>query len=180
MPRLNQGDDMGITSTAYKIVLLLHILCAIVGFGAVILNGLYGRESKRRPGPGGLAITEANLAVSQVGEYFIYAVFVFGISLVLMSDKAWKFSQTWVILAMTFYVIGIAVSHAVLFPNAKRIRNLAAELVAAGPPPAGAPPGPPPQVAEMERSGKILGIASTFLHLLLVAILVLMIWKPGA
>jgi uncharacterized membrane protein len=171
---------VGIDSTGYKIVLLLHILCAIVGFGAVFLNGLYGRESKRRPGPGGLAITEANLAVSKVGEYFIYAVFVFGISLVLMSDKAWKFSQTWVILALTFYVVGIAVSHAVLFPNAKRIRDLAAELVSAGPPPAGAPPGPPPQVAEMERRGKTLGIASTFLHLLLVAILVLMIWKPGA
>jgi hypothetical protein len=32
----------------------------------------------------------------------------------------------------------------------------------------------------MERHGKILGVASTFLHLLLVAILALMIWKPGA
>lgn len=171
---------MGITSTGYRIVLLLHILCAIVGFGAVILNGLYGREAKRRPGPGGLAITEANYTVSSVGEYFIYAVFVFGFSLVLMSDKAWKFGQTWVWLAMTFYLVGIAVSHTLVWPNARKMKRLAAELVMAGPPPAGAPPGPPPQVAEMERTGQTLGVASTFLHLLLVAILVLMIWKPGA
>jgi uncharacterized membrane protein len=171
---------MGITSTAYKIVLLLHILCAIVGFGTVFLNGLYGAQAKRRPGPGGLAIQEANLFVSKIAEYFIYAVFILGIGLVSMSDDAWKFSQTWIWLAMALYIVGIGVSHGVLFPNAKKMRDLAAEMVAAGPPPADAPPGPPPQVAEMERRGKTLGAASTFLHLLLVVILVLMIWKPGA
>jgi uncharacterized membrane protein len=171
---------MGLDSTGYKIVLLLHILCAIVGFGTVILNGLYGREAKRRPGPGGLAISEANLFVSGIAEYFIYAVFVTGFALVGMSDKAWKFDQTWIWLAIALYVVGIAVSHAILFPNARRMKDLAAEMVAAGPPPADAPPGPPPQVAEMERRGKTLGMASSFLHLLLVVILVLMIWKPGA
>jgi uncharacterized membrane protein len=171
---------MGITSTAYKIVLLLHILCAIVGFGTVFLNGIYGAQAKKRPGPGGLAIQEANLFVSKVAEYFIYAVFILGIGLVSMSDDAWKFSQTWVWLAMLLYIVGIGVSHGVLFPNAKKMRDLAAEMVAAGPPPADASPGPPPQVAEMERRGKTLGAASTFLHLLLVVILVLMIWKPGA
>jgi uncharacterized membrane protein len=171
---------MGITSTAYKIVLLLHILCAIVGFGTVFLNGLYGAQAKRRPGPDGLAIQEANLFVSKIAEYVIYAVFILGVGLVSMSDDAWKFSQTWIWLAMLLYIVGIGVSHGVLFPNAKKMRDLSAELVAAGPPPADAPPGPPPQVAEMERRGKTLGAASTFLHLLLVAILVLMIWKPGA
>jgi uncharacterized membrane protein len=171
---------MGITSTAYKIVLLLHILCAIVGFGTVILNGLYGREAKRRPGPGGVAISEANLAVSGIAEYFIYAVFIFGLGLVGLSDKAWKFSQTWIWLATVLYIVGIGVSHGVLFPNARRMKDLAIELAAGGPPPAGAPAGPPPQVAEMERRGKTLGAASTFLHLLLVVIIVLMIWKPGA
>ena len=171
---------MGITSTAYKIVLLLHILCAIVGFGTVILNGLYGREAKRRPGPGGVAISEANLAVSGIAEYFIYAVFIFGLALVGMSDKAWKFDQTWIMLAIVLYIVGIGVSHAIVFPNARRMKDLAVELAAGGPPPADAPPGPPPQVAEMERRGKMLGASSTFLDLLLVAIIVLMIWKPGA
>jgi uncharacterized membrane protein len=171
---------MGIDGTGYRIVLLLHILCAIVGFGTVFLNGLYGREAKRRPGPGGLAITEANLTVSRIAEYFIYAVFLLGFALVGMSDKAWTFGQTWIWLSIVLYVVGIGISHGVLFPNAKRMRDLSAELVAAGPPPEGAPLGPPPQVAEMERRGKTLGAASTALHLLLVVILVLMIWKPGA
>lgn len=171
---------MGIDSTGYKIVLLLHILCAIVGFGTVLLNGLYGREAKRRPGPGGLAISEANLAISGIAEYFIYAVFVLGLALVGMSDKAWAFGQTWIWLAMVLYIVGIGVSHGVVFPNARRMKNLAAELVAAGPPPEGAPPGPPPQVEEMARREKTLGASSAFLDILLVVILVLMIWKPGA
>jgi uncharacterized membrane protein len=171
---------MGITGAAYKIVLLLHILCAIVGFGTVILNGLYGREAKRRPGPGGLAISEANLFVSGVAEYFIYAVFVLGFALIGLSDKAWKFSQTWIWLAIVLYIVGIGISHAVLFPNARRMRDLAKEMVDAGPPPADAPPGPPPQLAEMKQREKTLGAASGFLNILLIVILVLMIWKPGA
>jgi hypothetical protein len=171
---------MGITSTAYRIVLLLHILCAIIGFGAVILNGIYGREAKKRPGPGGLAIAEANYTVSSIAEYFIYAVFVFGLGLVGLSDKAWKFSQTWIWLAVILYIIGIGVSHGILFPSARRMKALVAEMVAAGPPPSDAPPGPPPQAAEMGQLEKKLAGASTFLHVLLVVIIFLMIWKPGA
>ncbi len=44
-------------SDAYKIVLVLHILCAIIGFGAVFLNGLYGAQAAKYKGPEGLAIT---------------------------------------------------------------------------------------------------------------------------
>ena len=53
------------------------------------------------------------------------------------------------------------------------------ELVAGGPPPAGAAGGPPPQVAQLEANGKRMAMLGGMLHLALVAILVLMIWKPG-
>ena len=45
----------------YDFFLLLHLVAVVVGFGGVLLNGLYGAEAKKRPGPGGLAIAEANL-----------------------------------------------------------------------------------------------------------------------
>ena len=61
------GNDL------YKVVLVLHIFCAIVGFGAVYLNALYGQRDPEAPGPEGLAIYDANFRVSKVGEYFIYA-----------------------------------------------------------------------------------------------------------
>jgi uncharacterized membrane protein len=165
-------------SDAYKIVLVLHILCAIVGFGAVFLNALYGQQAKARKGPEGLAISEANLLVSKVGEYFIYAVFLLGIALVLMGDDVWDFGQTWVWLSIVLYLIAIGVSHGLLAPRVNRIIDIQRELVAGGPPPAGAA-GPPPQVVEMEQIGKQIGMIGPILNVMLVVLLILMVFKPG-
>jgi uncharacterized membrane protein len=175
------GDAMlaAYGNDAYKIVLVLHILCAIVGFGAVFLNALYGQQSKARQGPEGLAISEANLLVSKVGEYFIYAVFLLGLALVLMGDDVWGFGQTWVWLSMLLFLVGIGVSHGLMMPRVNRLVDLQRELVASGPPPADAPPGPPPQVLEMERIGKQIGTIGPILNLLMVLVLILMVFKPG-
>jgi uncharacterized membrane protein len=171
---------LGLTTQSgiYRAILVLHILCAIVGFGAVMLNAIYGAESKKRPGPEGIAVFDANYRVSTIGEYFIYAVPLLGIAMVLM-DVGWKFSQTWVWLALTIYLVALGVSHGLLFPTLKRMRVLMGEL-AAGPPPGAAPPaGPPPQVAELETLGKRLGVVGPILNLSVVAVLILMVWKPG-
>src|SRR6478735_4534446 len=79
------GGRMGLNSGIYKLLLVLHIFCAIVGFGAVYLNAIYGRQIQKRQGREGLAIFEANFRVSEIGQYFIYGVFVFGFLLVLSS-----------------------------------------------------------------------------------------------
>ena len=163
----------------YDFFLLLHILCAVVGFGAVFLNGLYAQEIKKRPGPEGVAIFEANLRVSKIGEYFIYAVFVFGfvvLALAKVGDtKVFELSQTWVWLAVVLYVVGIGISHGVLWPSVKKMGNLMREMAAGGPPVGG----PPPQAAQLQALGKKVGVASTGLDLLLIVIIGLMIWKPG-
>jgi uncharacterized membrane protein len=163
----------------YDVVLVAHIMCAIIGFGAVYLNALYGQQVKRRGGSEGLAIAEANLRVSMVGEYFIYAVFVLGFALVGLSDHVWKLSQTWIWLSAVLYVVGIGVSHAVLLPTVKRMQALMQELTAGGPPPAGAV-GPPPQVAQLQELGKKVAAAGGFLNVLLVVVVVLMVFRPGA
>lgn len=166
--------DTGVGSDLYNVVLLLHILAAIVGFGGVILNGLYAAEGQKRPGPGGLAIAEANYKVSvSVAEKFIYAVPLLGIALVLLGE--WSWGDTWVWLSLVVYVLALGLSHSMVIPNARRINGLLAEMVSAGPP-AG---GPPPQVAQIAALGKRIGAASMVLDLALVAILVLMIWKPA-
>ena len=65
---------LGITTQSgiYRTILVLHILCAIVGFGAVMLNAIYGAESKKRPGPEGIVtwttlLQEAQPAVPSTG-----------------------------------------------------------------------------------------------------------------
>jgi hypothetical protein len=172
---------MGLDGTVYRIIVVAHILCAIIGFGAVYLNALYGQQIRKHQGREGLAVYEANFFVSTIGQYFIYAVFVLGFLAVLASDDAWKFSQTWVWLAMTLYLISLGVSHGVMLPAVKRMGVLMRELVNAGPPPAGAPPsGPPPQVAELGVLGKRVGVSGAFLDIMVVVLLVIMVWKPGA
>jgi hypothetical protein len=108
---------------------------------------------------------------------FIIAVFVLGIVLVLLSDDAVEFSQTWVWLAMLLFIVAMGLSFGVLTPTLKRMRALMGEM-ASGPPPGGGS-GAPPQVAEMEGLGKRVAVLGATLQVLLVAILCLMIWKPG-
>lgn len=167
---------------AYNVVLLLHIVAIIAAFAPAAVSPVTIARVKKAEGDAGAQRIAGYFATNAKTIHFPALVLagVFGGMLIGFSDEAWQFDQTWIWLAIVLYVVGIGVSHGVLFPNARRMKDLAAEMVAAGPPPADAPPGPPPQVAEMERRGKTLGIASSFLHLLLVVILVLMIWKPGA
>jgi hypothetical protein len=169
---------MGLDGTLYRIIVVLHIMCAIIGFGAVYLNALYGQQIRNRRGREGLAVYEANFFVTRVGQFFIYGVFVFGFLAVLASDDAWKFDQTWVWLAMALYLVALGVSHGVLLPAVRRMGVLMKEMADA---PGGAPaPGPPPQAAELGRLGPRVGAAGAFLDVMVVVILCLMIWKPGA
>lgn len=161
----------------YRVWLFLHIFSAIVGFGTVFLNGLYGQQAKRRQGPGGLAIAEATESVAKVASFFIYGVFVFGILLVVEADHV-SFSDGWLSASMGLYIVAIGLSHGLLLPNVKKMNARMAELVDAGPPGEGAA-GPPPQVAEIERRGRTVGIAGGALNVMTVVILYLMIWKPG-
>ena len=55
-----------IVSTPYKIVLVLHILAAIIGFGSVMLNGVYASEARKRPGPEGSGWAGAWVALARI------------------------------------------------------------------------------------------------------------------
>lgn len=167
---------MGVGSFAYNLVLLLHILSAIIGFGGVMLNGVYAGQARKRPPAEGLAIMEANTFISlTICEKFIYLVPIWGFGLVGLSDKVWTFGQGWVMASIGLYAVALVLSLFALQPRAKRMVALQREIVEAGPP-AG---GPPPQVAEMQKIGPQIGAISGVLHLLMTVIIILMIWKPG-
>ena len=188
---------MGVDSGPYDVVLVLHVMCVIIGFGGVFLNGIYGAEAKRRRGAEGLAVFEATERVGKIAEMFILAVPVFGISLILMSHSQWKFSQAWVSAAIAIYAVALTLSFGFHLPNLRKMGGLMTQLVEmAGARPAvagGAVPtddpaaaaalagagGPPPQVLELERRGKMAGVYGGILNLAIVAVVILMVWKPG-
>jgi hypothetical protein len=165
----------GTTSGIYKALVVLHILSAIVGIGGVMLNGLYAAQAQKRPGPAGRAVSEANFAVSDIAEKVIYLVPVFGILLVLASDGAIEFSNTFVWLSLVLFIGALGVAHSILIPGHRKINALLLEMEQDAPP-AG---GPPPQVAQIQALGKRQAAAGATLDVVLTVILILMIWKPG-
>jgi uncharacterized membrane protein len=152
-----------VDDTGYRIVLVLHILCAVVGFGAVMLNAVYATQVRNRRGAEGLAIAEANFRASKISMYFVYAVIVLGFALVGMSDKAWKFGQTWIWLA-------IVLAHGAIVPREKHvIELLRQEAGGGGPAPAG-------RIEALMSQVSVFGLAYAGA---VVAVLALMVWKPG-
>lgn len=164
-------------SETYKLVLVLHLLSVIIGFGSVFLLGVYGVKAKNRGGRDALAIAQTNYEVTtQWSEWFIYAVPVTGIVLILVSDDLWKFSQTWISISFLLYIVALGIVHAAHLPNIRKMNALMADMVAGGPPAGG---GPPPQVSELEQRGQRAAILGGILNLIVVVVVVLMVWKPG-
>lgn len=153
----------------YKAVLVLHILTALVGLGAVFFNGLYATQARAGAGAEGLAVAETNFRVSKVAEWFIYGILVTGVLMVLMSDDVYGFGQTWIWLSLVLYVVGLGVSHGLMIPSARRMLALMREAPTSGAAPA--------DFAAIERR---MAIGGGFLNALTVVLIVLMVWKPGA
>lgn len=146
----------------YTSLLIIHIVTIVVGIGTVSLNGLYGAQAKKAGPNGGNAIVRANHAVSNVAEYFIYAIPVTGILMVLRNE-AIDFDETWIWLSIVLYVAALGIAHSVLIPGSKKMIELTQ-----------GPPGP-----ELEAQGKKMAMAGATNNLLAVALIVLMIWQPG-
>jgi len=81
-------------------------------------------------------------------------------------------------LSMLVYLSALGISHGLMQPRFNRMVDLQRQLVASGPPAAGAA-GPPPQVLEMQQIGKQMGVIGPVLNLLMVVVLVLMVFQPG-
>jgi uncharacterized membrane protein len=163
---------MGIDTTGYDIIKVLHIACAIIGFGGVLLNGVYAAKASKRTPAEALAVTEVNFAVSNIAEYFIYATILLGFGVVGMSDKVWSFSQTWVWLSLVLAVVGIGISHGLLKPRVKAYIETQREIAAAGAP-------SPDQSATLKQRMNAIAPISMVLDLILVAILLMMVFKWG-
>lgn len=147
----------------YQVLLVIHLLTIIAGIGSVVLNGVYGSEAKKAGPNGGNAVVRANFQVSTIAEYIIYLIPVTGILMVIKSP-AWDFSDAWVMISIALYVIALGNAHMNLIPGSKKMIELTQ--------------GPP--TPEMETWDKRLAIAGATNNLIVVALVVLMVWKPGS
>jgi uncharacterized membrane protein len=162
---------MGIGTGLWHFVLLLHIVAVVVGIGATMLNGVYAAKARSAGGPAAGAIMQANFDVTLLAEKIIYTIPVFGILLLILSDGVYEFGQTWVWLSIVLYVIAMGIAHGVMIPSGKAMLAVGAKL--------GSGQGGPADAAQAEALGKKLATGGMTLDLLAVALIALMIWKPG-
>jgi hypothetical protein len=159
----------------YRVLLLGHLLFVIIGFGSTFVWPVMGSQAGRRPGEGGLALSEfATRYSTYFTTYAIYAAGAFGFVLAIAGGRL---DEMWAQLALGVYLVAIVFAALVHVPNLKKMDELAHQL-AAGPPPGSATGGPPPQVAEMGTRSKAAARNGGILHLAFAVLLILMIWQP--
>ena len=158
---------MGVDTDLYNLVLVLHILAVIIGFGGMFIAGFYGNEAARRPGREGLAVAETTLKVTgTIPTVAVSAVPILGILLVLMSDDFWKFSEAWISLSFLLYIVLIGLATGIQVPAIRKMVALRSGTEGA-------------QSMEMQALGKKAAAVGAIVNLLWVVILFLMVFKPG-
>jgi Predicted integral membrane protein (DUF2269) len=174
------------TDNLYRVLVLLHVLTVIVGFGSTFVYPVIGNYASKHPGLEGMGISDSSmLAGDRLTLPAIYSAGVLGLILVLVGP--YGFDDPWVGISLLLFLAAVVFSHFVHVANLKKMNGLIHELVAMGPsgpsereaqgpPPEGATGGPPPQVLEMEKRGKDAARNGGILHLIFLVILVMMIF----
>jgi uncharacterized membrane protein len=162
---------MGTTEPLYRIILLLHIAAAIVGFGGIITHGAYHARAFRGQAGEAATILGATRSVGKIAEYAIYAVLPLGIVLIAVSDSAFGFGDPWVSASFVVWFLIVGATHGLVRPAVRTLNGRAAELG-----------GVTVLSTDTDAAGaaRKLMIGEAAVQLLLVVALVLMIWQPGA
>jgi uncharacterized membrane protein len=155
------------TSVLIAILLLIHVGGAIVGFGPVFTFAVLGPMAGKAGPNGGLVLLEAMEAIEK-RLVFPIAVFVqplSGLALIFVSGYNTSFfSHYWLWLGILLYAIAFYLA---IFGQNPRIARMI-ELAKAGPP-----------TPEFIATAKKVQQTGPIVTLLLVAVIVLMITKPG-
>jgi hypothetical protein len=159
----------------YNILVLLHVICAVGGFGALIYRGWVLDLARKRGTAAAAGVIAVYGQVSQVGEALIYGLVVFGVAAIAVSGDHGLFGKPWVIAALAVFVAMLGVLHGLVRPAERRYRQAMLELAET---PAMAPPQRPPQMAEMDRLYGRIGAGMGAFNVLLIGALYLMVFKP--
>jgi hypothetical protein len=113
------------TGALYTCFLLLHVVCAVVGFGAMVITGV--QAGRARHGP-----TSAH--AQAVRRYFgpgvnwaarvIYLVPVFGFVLLAVSGGTFDVSDTFVLTGLGLWAAATVVAEVVFWPAERRVQRV--------------------------------------------------------
>ena len=155
-------------------LLFLHIGGAILAFGPTFVFPILGPMAGREPQHVNFALRFQH----RVAMRLILPLALFqGVTGLLL---IWRigyniFATGWLLAGISLYLVLLGMNIGIGLPTASRLITLTSGPPPA--PPAGSPPpsGPPPEVAALVRRGRLLGLLSA---VLIVMIVFLMVVKP--
>lgn len=163
--------------------LILHILSAIIGLGPTFAFSVIGKAAQKEPAHANFALRTSELIEKQLVLPMTIVLPLFGTALIL-TRRWWIWSSEWLLIAIVIYVVAFSFANLVQNRWVSRMVQLTGGHAAAGAAPiggvapvAGAQMGPPPELLAVSKKVTLGGI---FLSLALIAIVVMMVWKPGA
>jgi uncharacterized membrane protein len=154
----------------YDWLLFLHVTGAFLVIGGAVMAGVFNFSALRseRPSEVVLFFRFARLAVAAIG---VGMVLTLGFGLWLVHDAGYGWGETWIVLALVLWVLSNAMA-GIGGNREKQVRELAERLTAEGDVPS-------PELSARLRDPVWLAL-SWGSGIVVIAILALMIWKPGA
>jgi hypothetical protein len=145
---------------AFDALVALHVVSAVVGFGAVAITGVYGATAARPGRPGAAEETARYFRSPGRAEWLILPVPFLGAAALGLRSGRDDFGAVWVIGAGLIWLLASALLLGIVRPAARQIR-------------AGAAAG------EAAPAGRRLMWAAAACDVLFVAALILMIGQPA-
>ena len=111
------------TGALYTILLMLHVLCALVGFGTVVVTGVQAARARRGPSAPGAAAVQRYFrpGVNWAGRA-LYGVPVFGFSLVAASNGAFSSGDGFVVVGLLVWIVATLMAEVMVWPAERRIQ----------------------------------------------------------
>jgi uncharacterized membrane protein len=167
------GLGLGTEGSLYRLLLLLHIGCAVLGFGALAFNGVLRLRARDHDGDVELFILDENAFVTRIAEYLVYGVLVFGLLVSLTSQSEWLPSQSWLSLSILLYMIELGLLHGIIHRKEREYRSLLRKVNA------GRADDTSDEVAQLERLEQQISWGWGAFDVVFLVILYLMVFTPG-
>jgi len=164
----------------FTFFLLLHILTAIAAFGPTFAFPVIAKFAKQDPKNAHLATEIIHTIHMRVTIPAAVVMPFLGLALIYLGHfDLWK--SEWLVIGIGLYIVAFFFSVLFLRPNEIKMLRMLERMP--GPPsgtgtaPIAGAGGPPP---ELLAQGRRLDLGGMLITLLLTAIIVLMVWRPGS
>lgn len=104
---------------AYDVLVILHAVSALIGFGSVAISGAYGAIGRR---PGNADELERYFAAPGRAEYLVLVAPVFGVAAMAVRPGGSEFGAAWVMAGFAIWVVASVLLLQVVRPTEARLR----------------------------------------------------------